>query len=110
MFMKAPNNVTFRTTHCIFDESMFPRCSKVVKKPLTRLLEGPSPHHYHQDNIPVDEDDPPPRHHRNVPRNTREQPPQEGIEEEHTPVRTPEPEGQQSPPRQASPPPEEQPP
>jgi hypothetical protein len=40
MFMKAPNNVIFYTTHCIFDESMFPRCNKVVKKPLTRLLKA----------------------------------------------------------------------
>jgi hypothetical protein len=67
MFMKAPNNVIFYTTHCIFDESMFPRCNKVVKKhkvvkkPLTRLLEATPPHHHHQDIIPVDEDDTPPR-------------------------------------------------
>jgi hypothetical protein len=61
MFMKAPNNVIFYTTHCIFDESMFPRCNKVVKKPLTRLLEAPPSHHHHQDTIPVDEDDIPPR-------------------------------------------------
>jgi hypothetical protein len=108
MFMKAPNNVIFYTTHCIFDESMFPRCNKVVKKPLTRLLEVPPTHHHHQDTIPVDEDDTPPRHHRNIPRNTREQPPQEGIVEECSPVGTPEPEKQQSPPRQENPPPEEE--
>jgi hypothetical protein len=59
MFMKAPNNVIFYTTHCIFDESIFPRCNKVVKKPLTRLLEVPHTHHHHQDTIPVDEEDTP---------------------------------------------------
>jgi hypothetical protein len=56
MFIKAPNNVIFYTTHCIFNESMFPRCNKVVKKPLTRLLKVQPPHHHHQDTIPVDED------------------------------------------------------
>jgi hypothetical protein len=80
----------------------------VVKKPLTRLLEAPPTHHHHQDTIPVHEEDTPPRHPRNIPRSTREQPPQEGIAEECSPVRTPELERQQSPPSQESPPPEEQ--
>ena len=64
MFMRSPNNVLFYSTHCIFDEVLFPKCAIPVKKSLTRLLDAPPTHHYHKDTIqvPVDEDMPPRRH------------------------------------------------
>ena len=62
--MRSPNNVLFYSTHCIFDEVLFPKCATPAKKSLTRLLDAPPTHHYHKDTIqvPVDEDTPP-RHH-----------------------------------------------
>ena len=41
MFMRSPNNVLFYSTHCIFDEVLFPKCATPAKKSLTRLLSGP---------------------------------------------------------------------
>ena len=63
MFMRLPNNVLFYSTHCIFDEVLFPKYATPVKKSLTRLLDAPPTHHYHKDTIqvPVDEDMPPRR-------------------------------------------------
>src|ERR1700733_8776843 len=56
-FMRSPNNVLFYSTHCIFDESLFPKCHKPVNRNLTRLLDAPPPHQYHENNQdPVDED------------------------------------------------------
>ena len=61
MFIRLPNNVLFYSTHCIFDEVLFPKCATPAKKSLTRLLVAPPTHHYHKDTIqvPVDEDTPP---------------------------------------------------
>jgi hypothetical protein len=57
VFMRSPNNVLFYSTHCIFDESMFPKCPKMVKEPNTRLQENAPPsHHKHENSIPVDEE------------------------------------------------------
>ena len=63
MFMRSPNNVLFYSTHCIFDEVLFPKCATPAKKSLTRLLDAPPTHHYHKDiiQVPVDEDTPPRR-------------------------------------------------
>ena len=33
VFMRGPNNILFYATHCIFDESMFPKCPKVASQP-----------------------------------------------------------------------------
>ena len=41
MFMRSPNNVLFYSTHCIFNEVLFPKCATPVKKSLTRLLDAP---------------------------------------------------------------------
>ena len=41
MFMRSPNNVLFYSTHCIFDEVLFPKCATPAKKSLTRLLDAP---------------------------------------------------------------------
>ena len=67
MFMRSPNNVLFYSTHCIFDEVLFPKCATPAKKSLTRLLDVPPTHHYHKDTIqvPVDEDTPPRRRTKN---------------------------------------------
>ena len=67
MFMRSPNNVLFYSTHCIFNEVLFPKCATPVKKSLTRLLDAPPTHHYHKDTIqvPVDEDMPPRCHTKN---------------------------------------------
>ena len=61
MFMRLPNNVLFYSTHCIFNEVLFPKCATPAKKLLTRLLDAPPTHHYHKDTIqvPVDEVMPP---------------------------------------------------
>ena len=65
--MRSPNNVLFYSTHCIFDEVLFPKCATPAKKSLTRLLDAPPTHHYHKDTIqvPVDEDTPPRRRTKN---------------------------------------------
>ena len=67
MFMRLPNNVLFYSTHCIFDEVLFPKCATPAKKSLTRLLNAPPTHHYHKDTIqvPVDEGMPPRRRTKN---------------------------------------------
>jgi len=70
VFMCRPNNTLFYATQCIFDESMFPKCPKLVKRPVTRLhRDNVPPQHYH----PVDEEENPPR------RSSRTNP--RGIEE-----------------------------
>ena len=67
IFMRVPNNVLFYSTHCIFDETMFPKCQTLVKRPTTRLQNAPVPEsgvpvpHHHRDTIPVDEEPTPPR-------------------------------------------------
>ena len=61
IFMRAPNNVLFYSTHCIFDESMFPKCQMLVQRPVTRLRSNvPIPHHC-GDTVPVDEEPASPR-------------------------------------------------
>ena len=58
-FMHAPNNVLFTAMHALFDEHMFPKCDKTVKRRNTRLHE-PAPQ-TDQSPIPMDDDDEPPR-------------------------------------------------
>ena len=83
--MRSPNNVLFYSTHCIFDEVLFPKCATPAKKSLTRLLDVPPTHHYHKDTIqvPVDEDTPPRRCTKNKgkERQQRAQPPLEPPKE-----------------------------
>jgi len=57
MFMRSPNNVLFYATHCIFDETMFPKCPKQGKPPTNRLLEPapPNRHDPHDRVLPEDE-------------------------------------------------------
>ena len=78
MFMRSPNNVLFYSTHCIFDEVLFPKCATPVKKSLTRLLDAPPTHHYHKDTIqvPVDEDTPPRRRAKNKGKECQQSAPQ----------------------------------
>ena len=64
MFMRAPNNVVFYAAHCIFDESLFPKCSSPSKRALTRLLEVPPSHEEHREEIPTMEEDHPPAQER----------------------------------------------
>jgi hypothetical protein len=60
VFMRSPNNVLFYSTHCIFDEFMFPKCPKLLKQPNTRLqIDAPPSHHHKEDTIHVDEEDAP---------------------------------------------------
>jgi len=62
VFMRSPNNVLFYSTHCIFNESMFPKCQMLVKRPITRLQNNvPPAHRHHKDTIPVDEEAPAPQ-------------------------------------------------
>jgi len=57
MFMHSPNNVLFYTTHCIFDESLFPKCPKQAKRQTTRLRELAPKEFTHSEPIPVEEED-----------------------------------------------------
>jgi len=49
VFMCAPNNTLYYAVHCIFDESMFPKCPKQAKLPTTRLHKDVPMHHHHMD-------------------------------------------------------------
>ena len=96
VFMRAPNNVLFYSTHCIFDETLFPKCATPTKRSLTRLLEAPPSHQQHQDDvqnkepIPVDEEVAPPRRTTLKGKESQRGPPVQPQEEEH-----PEPPAQQ---------------
>jgi len=56
MFMRSPNNVLFYTTHCIFDESLFPKCPKPAKRQTTWLRELAPKESPHGEPIPVEEE------------------------------------------------------
>ena len=92
MFMRSPNNVLFYSTHCIFNEVLFPKCATPAKKLLTRLLDAPPTHHYHKDTIqvPVDEDTPPRRRTKNKGKERQQsapkslEPPEESSSEEES--------------------------
>jgi len=56
VFMRGPNNMLYYATHCIFDESLFPKCPKQAKTPSVRLQENAPPQHYHTDDPPVEEE------------------------------------------------------
>jgi hypothetical protein len=102
VFMRPPNNVLFYATHCIFNESMFPKCNtKTQKMPVTRLQENAPSAHHHSDTIPVDEEDVPQRRSTIKGKERANPPIREG---EHKNPRVPE---QQAPPllRRESPPP-----
>ena len=58
VFMRGPNNILYYATHCIFDESMFPKCPKQAKTPSTRLHGKAPPLHYHVDEPLVEEETP----------------------------------------------------
>jgi len=49
VFMRAPNNTLYYAAHCIFDESMFPKCPKQAKVPATRLQKDAPVQHHHVD-------------------------------------------------------------
>ena len=69
VFMRAPNNTLYYAAHCIFDESMFPKCPKQAKLPTTWLHKDAPIHHYHEDIPPVDEEVTPPTWVRETTRN-----------------------------------------
>ena len=58
VFMRGPNNILYYTMHCIFDESMCPKCPKQAKTPSTRLHGRAPPLHYHADDPLVEEETP----------------------------------------------------
>ena len=62
VFMRAPSNTLYYATHCIFDESMFPKCPKQAKQPATWLhKDAPPIPHYYEDDHTVDRKKAPPR-------------------------------------------------
>src|SRR5882762_4314172 len=99
-FMRSPNNVLFYSTHCIFDESVFPKCATPAKRPFTRLHDAPPTHHYHRDTIPVDEEVAPRR--KAITQKGRIPPRQEEVQQEASEDPAPEPVAP-SPERRASP-------
>ena len=58
VFMCGPNNILYYATHCIFDESMFPKCPKQAKTPSTWLHGKAPPLHYHANEPLVEEETP----------------------------------------------------
>ena len=51
VFMWSPNNVLFYATHCIFDETLFLKCSTQVPQPVTRLQCDAPTHSHHQEDV-----------------------------------------------------------
>jgi hypothetical protein len=54
--MRSPNNVLFYSTHCIFDESMFPKCAKPAKAITHKAARCATTPSYTRGYIPVDEE------------------------------------------------------
>src|SRR5882724_11982514 len=107
IFMRSPNDLLFYSTYAIFDESMFPKCHTMAKKPNIRLLEKAPTYQYHKDTIPVDEEEIPSKSHTSINKGKEHQmnrphtPPVEESEEEQQmpPVpRTLSPQGREVPP------------
>ena len=83
VFMWLPNNVLFYATHCIFDETLFPKCSSQVPQPVTWLQRDVPTHSHHQDDVEEES-----AHPHRIPIPPRQQP----VEEEQTSVPVPLPE------------------
>ncbi|KAI0055097.1 hypothetical protein BV25DRAFT_1789644, partial [Artomyces pyxidatus] len=57
-FMRSPNNVVFTSAHALFDENMFPKCAKEMKR-RTTWLPNSAPDSNDEPDVPhpLDDDD-----------------------------------------------------